>query len=736
MRRRLLMWGGGVAVVAITAFVVLLRPIFVSSSDWTRYLTAGQKYDVRVLRDSYGVPHVYGKHDADVAFGLAYAHAEDDFATIQQSLLTSRGRLALADNQTPRLINAVGHALGLGDMYTVSGADPAVTDYLAQLLRVRDRVSDQWDEPTQRGGISQETRDVLDAYALGFNLYAAEHPDQVLPGLEPVSAKDIAAGYVFFLPLFFGFDRNLRELFEPERQREMSIPQGTGSNAMAVAPSRSDDKHTRLLINSHQPYAGPLAWYEARVKSDDGWDMVGGLFPGSAFINHGFGPRLGWANTVNSPDLTDVYVLTLNPENPDQYKFDGKWRDFDKSEAEIQLRVLGSLAIRVTSEVLWSVHGPVIKRPHGTYAIRFSGLERINQVETYHALNKAHSWTEFEAALKQQTIPSFNFTYADATGRIAYIYNAVLPKRDEAYDWQKYLPGDTSRTLWTSYLPYEAVPRVVAPASGFVYNANNHPFMASEAADNLKREDYSQTFGIETRVTNRALRLEELLGADRSISADEFRAIKFDKQYSKRSELQAVIADLRALDLSKEPDAQLLQKGQAILRGYDMSSDAKNRGAALAIITGLPVVAPTYAGKPRGDGLAALRKACETLMTHYGRLDPEWGEVNRFRRGEIDAPANGGPDVLRDFEASLEPASDGKFEAAKGDTLYYIVDWDPAGRMTAQGIHQFGSATLDAKSSHYADQSPIFLREELKSIWMDEGDLRQHLEREYRPGRK
>jgi len=191
-----------------------------------------------------------------------------------------------------------------------------------------------------------------------------------------------------------------------------------------------------------------------------------------------------------------------------------------------------------------------------------------------------------------------------------------------------------------------------------------------------------------------------------------------------------------AKDFSKDPDTDLMTKAQALLKTYDLSTNEHDHGTALAVIMGLPVVAPTYSGKPQGDAVESLRKAARLLMAHFGRLDPEWGEVNRFRRGTIDAPANGGPDVLRDFESALAPGPDGRFEAAKGDTLYYIVDWDAAGHLHAEGIHQFGSATLDAASPHYADQSPIFLKEELKPIWLDESDLKAHLEREYRPGRK
>lgn len=730
------MTGGGVAALLIAAFVFFLRPVFVAPFDGRAYLKAGETYDVRILRDTYGVPHVYGKTDADVAFGLAYAHAEDDFKTIQQSLMTTRGRLALVDNQTPRLMNALTSAAGLGAWFEAKGSDPAVTDYLVQLLKVRQRIDGQYEDQLARGGISQGAHSVLSAYAQGVNLYAAEHPAQVLPGFRAVDAEDIAAGFAFFTPLFFGLERHIRDLFEPTRQYELSTGEGGGSNAMAVAPSRSADGFTRLLINSHQPYTGPLAWYEVRVKSEEGWDLAGGVFPGSPFIVHGFGPHFGWANTVNTPDLTDVYVLTVNPENPNQYKFDGKWLDFERSEAEIQLRLLGPIAIRVTREVLWSVHGPVIQRPHGTYAVRYATMDRVDQAQGYYALNKADGMATFIQALGQQQIPSVNYIIADENGRIAFVYNATFPKRDPAFDWQKYLPGDTSRTLWSDYLPFDGtVPSVVDPKSGFVYNANNTPFAATAIEENLKAENFSPTLGIETRETNRCLRLAELLSADTSITREEFRAIKFDKIYSKRSALAKLIPEVTAIDFSADAEAALLAKAQEILRGYDMSTDAGNRGTALAVMTGLPVVAPTFAGKPPGDAAASLRKAAQTLMKHYGRLDPAWGEVNRFRRGAIDAPANGGPDVLHDFEATLEPGADGRFEATKGDTLVYFVEWDRQGKVSAQSIHQFGSATLDAASPHYADQAPMFLREEMKPVWLDEAELRKHLEREYRPGR-
>lgn len=169
------------------------------------------------------------------------------------------------------------------------------------------------------------------------------------------------------------------ELLVDEHQRALSAPPGgrtfqpfatapveMGSNAVAVAPSRSADGATGLLVNSHQPYTGPVAWYEARLKSEEGWDTIGGVFPGSPVILHGTGRNLGWANTLNLPDLADAYVWTIHPDDPDLYLYDSEWLRLEHSEVTIPVRLWGSFRIGVKREILCSVHGPVLRTSHGT----------------------------------------------------------------------------------------------------------------------------------------------------------------------------------------------------------------------------------------------------------------------------------------------------------------------------------------------------------------------------------
>ena len=676
---------------------------------------AGKQHDVSVLRDEWGVPHVFGKTDADAAFGLAYAHAEDDFATIQGALLAARGKMA-----------------------SVYGKAGAPNDYMVALLRVWDFIDAKYEMD-----LAPETRALCEAYAAGLNRYAALHPQQALPGLFPARGKDVVAGFVHKLPLFFGLDKVLVELMGDTRLHGLSRKgEATtavaalddkeapfGSNALAVAPRRSADGFTRLAVNSHQPWTGPVAWYEAHVHSGEGWDMAGGVFPGTPVILHGHNRDLGWAHTVNQPDLIDVYVLETNPQNPNQYRFDGAWRDLEVRDAPIDVKLWGGLHTTAHREVLWSVQGPVVRRPHGTYAIRFANLGELRMVEAWYRMNKARNLDEFRAALRPGALPMFNVAYADRTGTIAYFYNARLPRRAPGYDWTAYLPGDTSETLWTEYLPFDELPQVVNPPSGVLVNANSTPFRATIGEGNPDPAGYPASLGIETHLTNRARRALELLGGDPAISREAFDRYKFDTAYSRDS---SVARRVRTIMEGPAPASPALRDAVAALGRWDLRTNAENPFAALAVLTLKPRHDDQMPAVDRSDLLRSLETAADHLRLTFGRIDVPWGEVLRLRRGATDLPLGGAPDVLHAVYGRL--AEDGRVKGIAGDSYILQVEWDPEGRVHSRSIHPFGTATLDADSPHYADQAPLFARTTLKPLWFDEDDLRAHVRREYRPG--
>ena len=699
--------------------------------------TVGNNYHAEILRDSYGVPHIFGQTDADAAYGLAYAHAEDDFLTIQQALIAARGQLA-----------------------TVYGMDAAPNDYMVNLLRIWDVVNAHYSHT-----ITPQEKAIVEAYAAGLNHYAALHEDEALPGLFPVTGLDVVAGFIHRVPLFFGLDGALGELFSEERARDISskgeerrsmsdfplasLPSPLSfqpspnlplnSNTFAVAPSRTANGETYFNVNAHQPWEGIVTWYEAHIHSEEGLDMVGGLLPGSPLVTHGHNRHLSWAFTVNSPDLIDTYVLDINPDNPNQYRFEDEWLDLEVRQAPITVKLFGRFHWTVKREVLWSVYGPTVRQDHGTYAIRFAGLGEAGHIEQFLRLNKASSLTEWQAAMADGPLPMFNTGYADVQGNIYYLYNGRIPRRTPGYNWQQYLPGNTADTLWTDYLPFEQLPQVLNPPSGFIQNSNNTPYRTTIGEGNPAPANFSPTLGIEPDMSNRALRSLELFGTNDIISEETFYQIKYDDTYSADSDVPRYIQQLLAAPLPDDPN---LQQAINILRDWDLVASEESLGTSIAILM-LHFVNESEAASINVSKLVdhpvatevlmdSLTQAINVLIENFGRVDVPWQEVNRLRRGEVDLGLGGAPDVLHAVYGNLE--ADGRFRGVAGDSYIMLITWLPDGTVRSRSIHQYGSATLDEHSPHYADQAPLFVQRELKPVWFDEADIRTNLETAYRPG--
>jgi len=685
----------GLLVLALAGFVAADRMAQPAEPDPAALIAKAQTYRARIVRDDFGVPHIFGHRDADVAFGLGYAHSEDDFATIQDVALATRGTLAASE-----------------------GLKAAPGDYLVRAMRVWETVDARYDRD-----LPADVKRVLEGYADGANYYAALHLDKVKPGLLPLTGKDIVAGFVFKTPLFYGFGDTLKRLMA-DTGGKPALP--IGSNGIAVGPSRSADGETRLLVNSHQPYSGPASWYEAVLQSDEGWHVAGGFFPGSPFMLHGHNEHLGWANTVNEPDLVDIYRLTINPANQNQYRLDGKWRDFKIEDAAIRVKIFGPLIWTVHRPLLFSVHGPVFKTDHGVFAVRYAGMGEIRQVLQYYRLDKARNLAEWKAAMRLQALPSINYIYADEKGNIGYVYNGRFPVRKPGFDWQDYLPGDRSDLIPHAIVPFDKLPQLWNPKSGFVFNSNNTPFQATAPKDDLKPQAYPRWMGIQTNMTNRAWRALETFGADPKITAAAFRRYKFDVRYSRKSQIVKIIAELcRPVRDPKACD---------LLTHWNLSADIHNRGAALAILTAEPVIRARHDHDWSLTPMQSLARAEQTLLDHFHRVDPEWGQVNRFRRGNLDLPIDGGPDTYRAVYGAPQP--DGTLTAVDGDTFIMFVTWDRNGKLSSRSIHQFGSATLDSSSPHYADQAPLFVAMKTKPVRFTWAELKGHIEADYQPGQR
>ena len=672
----------------------------------TSQTLSAESFEASIERDQYGVPHIYGATDADAAFGLAYAQAEDAWPIMEGSLPFFRGSAGLYE-----------------------GREGAQSDYLVKWLDLWGTLDRDYEQV-----LSPEIRRYVEAFAEGFNAFIRDNPSEAKhPELLPITGKDIIAGHMLRHPLFYGFDGPVLELFGEERPNTVSkAPYNPkpkdpiGSNATAIAPSRTEDGSTYLIINSHQPLTGPVAWYEAHLQSGEGLDVMGGLFPGAPTIGVGFTKEHGWGATVNKPDLVDIYVLEMNPDDPNQYRLDGEWQNLEVSKVKLKLKLWGFFPWSVSREVLRSVHGPALRTDHGVYAIRYAGMDEMKQVEQWLAMNKAKNFEEWQAAIALNYIQSFNFVYANRHGDIHFIHNAQLPMRAPNWQWDQYLPGDRSDLIWDAYHPTSSLPQVTNPSSGFVHSANQTPFNITAASDNPRQRDVPANGGWQTRMTNRATRGLELFEDFGEISFDEAWQLKHDNSYSINYRGMAFLQQVTRLPKSSDRIAEAID----ILSNWDRATDKNNRGAALGVCVLAAEWQAESGGSSNPDPQPILDDCIEQTLDIGGRLDPRWGDVNRHGRDDTHWPVAGGPDTLRAIY-SRRLDGDDHLTAVAGDGLYYLIRWMPDGDMRALGTHQYGNDMTNPDSPHYLDQAEDFTNEVLHQPLYSDQDRIGRITRRY-----
>lgn len=663
------------------------------------------QYSATITRDIFGVPHVHGATDADAAFGLAYAQADDDIINILTTIDLARAGSGLKN-----------------------GRDGAVTDYLIKALGIRELVEERYEED-----LSQEVQAVLKGFVAGLNYWMSLNLDQNIKDYYPVNEIDLVSSFAIQGLFFSGIDGAIKDLMAtPKEVSAAELDKGgeslqvaslvAGSNAFALNSNKTTDGKTRLIINSHQPLDGPVAWYEAHISSDEGWNMMGGLFPGAPFVFVGFNQNLGWGMTVNGPDLTDAFKLKINPDNENQYLLDGKWEDFNIKNIKLPVKIFGPIRWTFNREAKFSKHGLVLETESGSYSLKFAGMKEIRQADQWFAMNKAQNKQEWLEAMKMRAITSFNAVYADKEDNIMLLHNTAGPIRNEAYDWSLPVDGTNSELIWDEITPFNEIPLLVNPKSGWIVSANQDPFRASAIADNLKRSDYSPTLGIETKMTNRAYRVIEIFDNDKKFDEKDLLDAKFDNEYSKESRSVKYLKNI----LEKEYEDEELKQAQSILNAWDLKTDNNNRSAALGVCV-LQEEWISFMSRivaPNADEI--FKKCIDMIKGSFDRVDPLWSEVNFLVRGDLALPIQGGPDTLRAVYG--RPQDDGTLKAVAGDGLVVALAWDSLGNQESQSIHQYGSATQDASSKHYGDQVQLFVDEKMKPTFFDKVELKKNTE--------
>ncbi len=664
-----------------------------------------QPEEVEIMRDAYGVPHIYAPTDPGVAYGLAWAHAEDDFQTIQLTMLAGKQMLGL-------------HL----------GKQGAAADYVVALLGCRQVVDTQWET------LSPAYVALITSYTDGLNAYADKYPEKVLvEGSFPITVKEVLSAYVLSLAVISGADQVIGNLVKGTVAEAPDLS-GKGSNAFAFARKKTADDYVYLNINSHQPLEGPTSWYEAHMVSDEGWNALGGLFPGGATIFHGTNENLGWAHTVNYPDKIDVFQLEMDSESGLKYRFDDEWKTLDSEEIKLSIRIIFGMKIKVKKLVFRSVYGPVVKNEQGFFAFNLGALHDLRAPEQWYRMNKATDWKSFRSALQMVAIPGFNIVYADRDDNIFYLGNAKIPQRDPQYDWSRTLPGNTSKTLTGEFHPLEDLPQVLNPESGYVFNTNNSAFSCTAIKNNPNPEDYDRTMGYREFENNRSIRFRELMDQYDVLSWEDFLAVKYDDTLPQQLAYPADLSALFELDSMKHRKYAELIK---ILHEWDRSAHFNNLGAAQFMILYRHLVdkyRSKYTGVPyplsEAEAWEAVAYTHAYLKKHFKRLDIRLGDYQLLVRGPYEMPVNGIMDVITAMDAV--PYRDGRVRASQGESLIMLVRYPEEGLPIIETINVYG-ASNQSDSPHYADQMLKFVKQQRKPMTLDIEEVRKTATSIYHP---
>lgn len=660
---------------------------------------------ITIARDSYGVPHIFAPTDPEVAYGLAWAHAEDDFKTIQTLILTGKGKLS-----------------------TYMGKEGAPIDFVFGLLNTRATVDQQIKS------MDPKFIKLLQGYLMGIQAYGKAHPKEVLnKHVFPITLEDYIATSMFSVAVFCGVDKTLPKILNGSIANLPGFT-GEGSNAIAISGKKSANGEPMLVINAHQPIEGATAFYEAHLQSEEGWNMLGGLFPGAPLIFHGVSPNLAWAHTVNMQDKVDVFQLQTDKKHPGQYLVDGEWLTLEKRKVKLHIK---GIPFPISKMAYKSIYGPTVANPKGEFfSMRLPSLMDAMALQQWYFMNKAKNWAEFKSALETNHLAMFNIIYADKQDNIFYVSNGKIPYRnpDPKYHWNSTLPGNTRATLWDKFKPFNELPQHLNPQSGYLFNTNHSPFLATAENENLNPANFDKNDGYETYHNNRSRRAKDLIDSYSKISFEDLKKIKFDRQLPKQILYPYGYSSdsLFMVDESKYPQLAPLITS---LKNWDHVTNPDSKGA---LVYNLAYSQISKAMKGQAQNTLTLEQGVEVyqhvydyLMNNFGKIDLVLGDVQKLVRGKEEWPQGGMPDVLS--AVMSKNYENGKKKMVSGDAYIGFVKFPKDGSLPViETVNTFG-ASSNPESPHFADQRALYQAQKTKKMTLDKAEVLKTAEKIYNP---
>ena len=688
---------------------------------------------ITIIRDTWGIPHVYGKTDADAVFGVMYAQAEDDFNRVETNFINAMGRLAEAE----------GESAVYRDLRMKLFIDPA--DIKAQYEK-----SPTW------------LKALMNAWADGLNYYLYTHPNvkpRVIGRFEPWMALTFSEGSIGGdiekvnlgqLEAFYGGGKT-----PPAADPEADDVEPSGSNGVAIAPANAAGGRALLLINPHTSF---FFRAEAQMVSDEGLNAYGALTWGQFFIYQGFNDRAGWMHTSSSVDAVDEYSETIVKKGDAYfYRYGGEERPVKSQVITVPYKTATGMA-KKDFTIFRTHHGPIVRQVGDKWiAVRLM-QEPLKALMQSYGRTKAKNLKAFRESMDLHTNSSNNTIYADADGTIAYFHANFIPRRNPKFDWTRPVDGSDPGTEWSGVLSVDESPLLVNPASGWLYNCNNSPWTAA-GSSSPKKADFPAY--VDSGSENaRAVHALRLFDNRKGFTLDSLLAAAYDSYLPPfASQIPALVT---AWDRLPADDALRVKTAEpiALLRGWDFRWGVNSVPTSLAVYWGEEVsrtvgAEARKAGVPADDYIAgaaapeplvrALAAACDRLTADFGTWKTAWGEINRFQRltGDIVQPfSDAGPSLPVGFTSSRwgSLASFGarpgrgtkKWYGTTGNSFVSVVEFGDKVRARAVSA---GGQNGDPASKHFNDQAARYATGDLREVYFYRDQVNAHVERQYKPGK-
>lgn len=708
-----------------------------SKADIARWQQRARQ--VTITRDTWGVPHIYGKTDADVVFGLLFTECEDDFGRVEENYITSIGRLA-----------------------EVEGESALYDDLRARLFM----------DTTQAIAIYKKSpvwmKQLLDAFADGTNYYLYTHPDvkpRLLTRFQPWMPLMFSEGSIGGNISVISTQR-LKAFYE-QRKSTSSIDhmdhyvrESIGSNGFAVAPAKSATKNALLLINPHTSF---YFRSEVHMVSQAGLNAYGAVTWGQFFVYQGFNENCGWMHTSGYSDSMDEYLETIEKKGNALFYKHGNALKPVRTQA-IRLPYKSGKGVQYKDFTMYfTQHGPIVGEQDGKWIALSMMNTPLNALSQSYLRTKAKDYASYKEVMKLNGNATNNTVFADRNGTIAYWHGNFIPRRDPKFDWNQPVDGSNPATNWKGLHPIEDIVQVRNPASGWIQNCNSTPFTVagSNSPDPGKYPAYMAPDAENYRGINavRVLSHKSVFTLDTLIAAaNDPHLAAFDDL------LPPLLSAYQTVSGESANQSKDLAEAIQVLTAWDRSYGVNSIGETLAIFWGEKIqrLARSRATNQRFDNLGltaftikntsaqekvtALAEVLKDLTRDFGSWKTPWGEINRYQRltGNIDetyddkkpsipvAFTSSAWGSLAAFAARTYPGTKRRY-GNTGNSFVAVVEFGP--RVKARTVVSGGQSSKPG-DVHFVDQAPLYCEGKFKDIWFYPEDVQQHVEKTYHPGEK